>query len=245
LRGIKGHLQFYVPLSNLTQNGEFDSPMTRKLMVFDLDGTLVDSRLDLCTGVNLMREDYSLGPLTLDTVCSYVGNGVRRLVERALSDAATAPDTDEAVARMKTHYLAHMLDETSVYPGVPAALARLHEEGLCLVVASNKPEGPSRRICEALGLGGYLDLVLGGDSCPNMKPHPEPLLAAARHTGTELTGAWMVGDNYTDLGAGRRAGFQRCFCRYGFGVAGDETFDLAVDSLGDFADAILEAPEGS
>lgn len=213
--------------------------MQRKLIVFDLDGTLVDSRADLCTGVNLMRSDYGLAPLPLETVCSYVGNGVRRLVERALSDAGVGLDMDEAVGSMKTHYMAHILDETYLYPGVAAALARLHERGWCLVVVSNKPEAPSRQICAAMGMAPYLDLILGGDSCPNMKPHPEPLLAAARRTGTAPTGAWMVGDNYTDLGAARRAGFARCFCKYGFGTARDEEFDLAVDSLGEFADAVL------
>lgn len=204
-------------------------------VLFDLDGTLVDSRADLATAVNLVRADFGLAALPVTQVTGYVGNGVRMLLRRALADL---PDIDlpTAVARMGEHYLAHLLDATVAYPGVVEGLARLAAAGYVLGVVTNKPEKPARRICEALGLAPPVTVIVGGDSCPCLKPSPEPIHFALAQLGATTADAWLVGDNYTDLQAGAAAGLRTCLCRYGFGNAAGEPADLAVDSFAEWVD---------
>ena len=209
-------------------------------ILFDLDGTLVDSRADLATGANLMRADHGLAPLPVAQIVSYVGNGIRKLVERTLADRPEL-DVTAGVSAMKRHYLAHLLDETRAYPRVGACLARLAKAGILLGVVTNKPEEPARRICEALDLAQFLPVIVGGDTCPVLKPSPEPVLFALDQLGPEAKGIWFVGDNYTDLQAGAAAGMKTCFCRFGFGKTAGEMPDLAVDSLTEFTDHVLRA----
>ena len=208
--------------------------MKKKLVIFDLDGTLIDSRADLTGAVNLMRMDYGLATLDLATVTGFVGNGMRKLVERSL-DGISVP-LEDAVAKMRDYYRQHVVAQTRLYPGTVAALEAIKQAGHNLAIVTNKPEDETRQICRHFGIGALFGALLGGDSCENLKPHPEPLYLALRLTGSERDGAWMVGDNYTDLAAGRQAGMRRCYCRYGFGHLQGETFDLAVDSLGEFAE---------
>ncbi len=204
--------------------------------IFDLDGTLVDSRHDLADAVNRMRADLGLGPLPLERVVSFVGDGIRRLVERSLQDAPTSPARlEQALALLREHYAAHLLDRTVLYPGVHAGLEALAREPCHLAIVTNKPTEPARRICEGLGIGHFFALVLGGDACERMKPDPLPVQRVLALTGADGTSSWVIGDNRTDLEAGRRAGLRRCFCRYGFGHPGSEVPDLTVDSLEDFA----------
>lgn len=197
-------------------------------VLFDLDGTLVDSRADLATAVNLVRADFGLEPISVDRVVSYVGDGVRTLLARALADLPGA-DLTEAVARMRGHYLAHMLDETLPYPGVAEGLARLAAAGFVLGVVTNKVEEPARHICAALGLMPPLAAIVGGDTCPTLKPSPEPVHHALAQLGAGAEGGWFVGDNHTDLEAGAAAGLRTCFCRFGFGHADGRPADLEVD----------------
>ena len=208
--------------------------MKKKLVIFDLDGTLIDSRADLASAVNLMRADYGLAPLDLAMVTAFVGNGMKKLVERALKGVSVS--VDEAVGRMRGHYKEHLVEQTQFYPGTVAALKTIKNAGYNLAIVTNKPEDETRQICRHFGIDELFGALLGGDSCENLKPHPEPLYLALRLTGSERDGAWMVGDNYTDLAAGRQAGMRRCYCRYGFGRLQGESFDLAVDSLGEFAE---------
>jgi phosphoglycolate phosphatase len=219
--------------------------MADPAFIFDLDGTLVDSRHDLATAVNLMRRDVGLTPLPLDLVVSFVGDGLRRLVERSLRDAAPgAVDVVRATALLREHYAAHLLDETCLYPGVRAGLEALVRQPCHLAIVTNKPTEPACRICQGLGIRVFFGLILGGDACERMKPDPLPLLRVLQATGAEAGASWMVGDNVTDLEAGRRAGLRRCFCRFGFGHAGAEAADLAVDSLVEFADHVHGRPRG-
>jgi len=207
-------------------------------ILFDLDGTLVDSRADLATAVNLVRADFGLAALPVAQITCYVGNGVKKLLQRALTDA---PDTDLALAqaRMREHYLAHVLDETVPYPGVVEGLAQLAAGGFALGVVTNKPEEPARRICAALGLAPPLTTIVGGDTCPTLKPSPEPVHFALAQLGATTAGAWFVGDNYTDLQAGAAAGLRTCFCRFGFGDAAGEPADVAVDSFAALVQRLL------
>jgi phosphoglycolate phosphatase len=210
------------------------------IIIFDLDGTLIDSRRDLATGVNLTRRELGLEPLPVEVVASHVGDGMRKLVERSLADMGDGPDLDRIVARMRANYLAHLTDETTVYPGVPDALELIRAKGYAAAVVTNKPLEPSRALCDHLGLSPLLDTVIGAGEGLSLKPHPEPLIEALRRTGSERAGSWIAGDHHTDLAAGRRAGLSRCFCRYGFGRADDESWEMAVDSLTELAEALPE-----
>lgn len=218
--------------------------MARCAVILDLDGTLIDSRVDLTTAVNLARAQAYLTNLSVEEVACCVGNGVTRLAERCLTDAGMT--TAAAVAAIKRHYAEHLLDTTDLYPGTRAALTAIRDKGYRIALATNKPEAAARRICEQLRVAPWLDELIGGDSCANLKPHPEPVLLALRRLGARRQGSWVVGDNYTDLAAARRAGLQSCFCRYGFGRCRNEKYDLAVDSFEEFAEELPErapAPE--
>lgn len=206
------------------------------IIICDLDGTLIDSREDLATGVNLMRAEYSLPPLDKATITDYVGNGARKLAERALQN--TDVDIDEALEVMRNFYTAHMCDQTKLYPTVKEGLQILADKGFKLAVVSNKPQTPSTEILKFLGVAEAFDVILGGGPQYRLKPHPEMLLAAMQQTGTTAENSWMVGDNYTDLESGRRAGMKRCFAKYGFGYQLQEDYDIAVDFFVDFANKV-------
>ena len=211
--------------------------MRNSLIIFDLDGTLIDSRADLTTACNLMRADYGLPSVPVETATTYVGNGVRKFVERATKGCDV--DIDEGIAKVKIYYGQHMVDRTTLYPGVVAALESIAGLGYKLALVTNKPEAPARKICAHFGMERFFDLIVGGDSCASLKPHPEPLYLALRETGCGREGSWVIGDNHTDLAAGRNAGLPRCFCTYGFGELKDESYDLAVDSLAQFAEHLM------
>lgn len=201
---------------------------------FDLDGTLIDSRADLATAVNLARLDAGLSALPQEQIVSYVGEGLRRLVERAIPEQPEC--LDELVRVARRHYHAHLLDQTTLYPGVTEALRLLGAQGWKRGVVTNKPGEFVRPILEGLGVLGEFDVLIGGGDATALKPEPAPvLLAAARLGVSDLQASWMVGDHFTDLEVGRRCGMHRCFCRYGFGDPRGETFDLAVDSLVELA----------
>lgn len=201
--------------------------MKTSLLIFDLDGTLVDSRKDLATAVNLMRRHFNLPPLDLDTVTGYVGNGIRVLVTRALQ--GTSVSVDEALPLQVSLYREHMLDETALYPGVLEGLRRLHRLGHTLAVATNKPAAACELILNHFGIMPLFARVLGGGSTPNLKPHPEMVEVIMTATGRTADATWVIGDNYTDLECARRAGTRSIFLTYGYGEPGAETPTLRMD----------------
>ena len=209
--------------------------MSKSAIIFDLDGTLIDSRADLATAINLTRRAYGLPPLPVPLVAALVGEGLRKLVERALPEIAVASQAD-AVERTRIHYGEHLLDETQLYPGVMPALQQLEQRNWTLAVVTNKPQEFTETILQGLAIRSFFAVIIGGGTGTKLKPDPEPLWLALERAGAATGGSWIVGDHFTDMEAGRRAGLSRCFCRYGFGDLRDETFDLAVNRLTEFTD---------
>lgn len=208
--------------------------MTTALIIFDLDGTLIDSRADLCAAINRMRHDYGLPPLDLDTVSSFIGNGARKLVERSLRDTNT--DIPEALASFRNHYEAHLHDQTTLYDGVRDGLPALRAAGWTLAVSSNKPGDWCRRIVRHFGLADWIETVLGGGDTDALKPDPAPLLAIMQRHRASASRTYMVGDHETDLEAARRAGVRSVFVTYGIGHPGEESPDHTAPTFADLVD---------
>ena len=152
-----------------------------RLLVFDLDGTLIDSGADLCASVNAMLRHYGRPLLPQPVISAYIGDGAARLVSRSLGDPADSAFLDSALVYFLDYYREHKLDQTYVYPGVFASLDSLRFEpagaSRAMAVLTNKPVGPSQAICDALGLSPYFFRNYGGNSFPTKKPDPEGLHA--------------------------------------------------------------------
>jgi len=187
-------------------------PRPCRLFLFDLDGTLIDSKEDIACSLNLALARAGLPRLPAQRIVSFVGNGVRRLVERSLQAILDEEPSDPAVLRVMELYLEeygrHLLDTTCLLQGVEETLEVL--EWASLAVVTNKPEGFSRQILEALGIGRRFCVVLGGDSTPLRKPDPAPLLAAMARCGAASHETVMVGDSPVDIHAGNAAGTITC-----------------------------------
>jgi phosphoglycolate phosphatase len=197
------------------------SPVTRHsslrftLLVFDLDGTLIDSRADLSAAVNHVLYAFGLPELAPEVVAGYVGEGARVLVERALG-AAHRDRLDDGLQRFIDYYGAHLLDHTRPYPGIPELLATLVTHGATLAVLSNKPVAMSRAILDGLGLASHFIAVLGGDSLPARKPAPAGVEHLRALTATPAERVLVVGDSLIDLQTAAAAGVAFCGVTWGF-----------------------------
>lgn len=205
--------------------------MTKQLLIFDLDGTLADTRADLATGINLMRAHYGLSPISMDAIESFIGDGIRKLVERSLQGAAV--NLDEALALDKKFYAEHMLDETVLYPGVAEGLKKLAAAGHRLAVLSNKPGDPSRIILKHLGVDGLFLRIIGGGDLPRLKPAPDGIIALMQESGVLPENTWMLGDHHTDLEVAHNAGVKSGFVTYGIGHPGEFTPDQVWNGFGE------------
>jgi phosphoglycolate phosphatase len=191
---------------------------TCTLFLFDLDGTLVDSRADITHAINLTLSRMRLRPLQESDVVDFVGNGVRPLIERSLREA-TGRDPEnamvqEAIHLFKEEYGNHMLDQTQLFPNVKEGLDRL--PWARFAVESNKPESFSRRILEGLGIGARFAIILGGDSIQKRKPDPESLFKAMDFCKGSPSETAIVGDSAVDIQAGKSAGITTCGVLGGF-----------------------------
>ena len=186
------------------------------IIVFDLDGTLIDSARDLAESIGEMLEEYGAEPLPVSEVVAMVGEGAPLLVRRALARARLRPGIDEALARFLKIYDRRIMNHTIAYPGVVESLALSVRRGP-LAVLTNKPLGPSIGILEALALRGFFTRVIGGDSEYGRKPDPAGLLALqALAPGERLV---MIGDSPTDYTVAVNANCPFVFARFGFGAA--------------------------
>ena len=212
-----------------------------RLFLFDLDGTLIDSKSDIARSLNLALESAGLSTLTVNQVSAFVGEGVRVLVTRALREVTGKEPERQLVQCVASQYLreyeAHPLDSTCLLDGVTEALDRLL--GASFAVVTNKPEHLSRRILEGLGVGDRFCVIVGGDTIPQRKPDAAPLRAAMARCGASPTETVMVGDSAVDIYAGKAAGVFTCGVTGGFRSREElesAGCDLILSSLVDLAD---------
>ncbi len=205
-----------------------------RLVLLDLDGTLVDTAPDLAEAANHVLETLGRPAAEMPVIRGFIGNGVRELVRRALAiqGEPTEAEVDAAMPVFSAYYGKHLQKHSQVYPGVRETLELLGEQGRLLVCITNKAARFTEPLLENLGLRGYFDLVLSGDTLPRKKPDPLPLLHAVGHFGLDVTQGLLVGDSVNDTQAARAAGMPVVCVSYGY------RGDIPVESLA--ADAVID-----
>jgi len=214
--------------------------LSRDLVIFDLDGTLIDSKRDLADSVNATRAWAGLDPLTDEIVSSYVGNGAGVLIRRAFP-GASEEELSRFLAYFLDYYREHMLDATTLYPGVREGLDRLHKAEVAMAVLTNKPVRFSIRLLERLELDKHFFRIYGGNSFEEKKPHPMGINLLMAESGAERDRTVMVGDSAVDVRTARNAGVQACGVNWGFQP---ETFaeappDYVIDNMGELVSRVL------
>jgi phosphoglycolate phosphatase len=225
-----------------------------KLLVFDLDGTLIDSAQDLCNSVNEALVHVGLKKLRNPVIAAYVGNGAPMLMRRALATSKNieADQVDEtlhatAYGFFLDYYRAHKLDFTYAYVGVIEALQalrNLHDQpgspARAMAVLTNKPVRPARGICEGLGMASFFLHIYGGDSFPKKKPDPLGLLTLMKETGARPEETVMIGDSRVDVETAHNAGVWSLGCTFGFGPQNlmELPPDVIVDNASDWTAAL-------
>lgn len=230
-----------------------------KLLVFDLDGTLIDSAQDLCNSVNATLEKFGRPALSDEIIATYIGNGALMLVRRAFArDDGKKPSEEflaEAYKYFLDYYREHKLDYTYAYDGVLEALDALHKvhdqidspgrdaPQRLMAVLTNKPVRPARAICEALGLAPYFLNIYGGNSFASKKPDPEGLLTLMKEAGAKPEETVMIGDSQVDVLTARNAGAWSIGCTFGLAPGSLEVIppDVLVDSPADWTAALSPA----
>ncbi|HEY1161004.1 MAG TPA: HAD-IA family hydrolase [Terracidiphilus sp.] len=218
-----------------------------KLLVFDLDGTLIDSAQDLCNSVNATLLHFGHPALEDAEIAGFIGDGALMLVRRAFAEAYGSPVDEEflstAYAYFLDYYRAHKLDFTYAYDGVLEALRALkdlHDLPRTMAVLTNKPVRPARDICTALGLAPYFLQIYGGNSFSSKKPDPEGLLAVMAEAGAAPQETVLIGDSQVDVLTARNGGAWAIGCTFGLAP---ETLtanqpDVLVDSPADWTAAL-------
>lgn len=205
----------------------------RSVLIFDLDGTLVDSKKDLTASVNHIRQQFDLPFLTEEEIARFIGNGALMLIRRALGPKATESNVQSGLQMFLAYYRAHMLDYTALYPGVRDTLDRLAD---CkLAVLTNKPVHFSCAMLDGLGIYKHFSAVYGGNSFDHKKPDPVGVFQILSDTRGNRERTWMIGDSAVDVLTGRNAGIKTCGVTYGYAT---ETFtdvppDFLIDNFSD------------
>jgi len=211
------------------------------LVIFDLDGTLIDSKTDLANSVNATRAHLGLNPIEDDIVYSYVGNGAPVLIRKALGPEFSDEDVQESLQYFLAYYRDHMLEHTVLYSGMRETLDQLRGESIAMGVLTNKPVRFSQAIVDGLGLGSHFRRVYGGNSFDYKKPHPVGIEALMAECGTTRDRTLMVGDSAVDVQTARNAQITACGVTWGFQP---ETFaehppDFLIERPDELAERIL------
>jgi phosphoglycolate phosphatase len=217
----------------------------RPVLLFDLDGTLADTAADLCETMNVILTRHGRERVPEARVRHLVGGGARLLMERGFKEtgaAATETELNDTFNEFIDYYGQHIADHTKIFPGVLDALNRLTEMGVGLAVCTNKVERLSRQLLATLSIDHYFPVVIGGDTLPVKKPHPEHLFEAVRQLGSAPEQAIMVGDSETDVAAAKNARMP-CICvTFGYTREPVETLgaDLLIDHFNEFPLALAK-----
>jgi phosphoglycolate phosphatase len=216
------------------------------LLIFDLDGTLIDSKLDLAHSVNAARTMMGMPPLDHELISTYVGDGAPVLIRRALGPHASEEQVASALQFFLDYYSEHKLDYTHLYGGTAEALEELHKAGVQMAVLTNKPVRISRAILDGLGVSGYFRQVYGGNSFKQKKPDPVGVHSLLKEFGVEKSGAMMVGDSAVDVQTARNAGIAACGVTYGFQPEGFRVSppDILIDRPGELVEWVLATRAG-
>ncbi len=185
-----------------------------KLAIFDLDGTLVDSIDDLVLSANETRKLYNLPPLSKEKVSSFVGDGLNLFVERLFQDSEV--ELNEAILKFKERYFLHLTDNTRFYRGIIECITTLKDKGYIVGILSNKTEKLSKLVVKQLGAESLFEFVYGGDSFPEKKPSPYPILEIMKKFKGEKSISYMIGDSCNDIISGNKAGVKTIAVTYGF-----------------------------
>jgi len=205
------------------------------VLLFDLDGTLVDSAADITSAANHAMVQIGREPLSEAIVRSYIGNGLAKLIERCLGDDQR--DHDRAVQAFRAYYRDHLTDQTRLYPGWLERLERWHRDRRMGVV-SNKPSDFTRKLIDELGVARFFAALAGGDAYLEKKPSPVPILEVLRALDGSPARAIMIGDGDTDMRAGRAAGVPTCGVLWGYtseAVLREAGADFVVRTLDELA----------
>ncbi len=187
--------------------------MSIKLIIFDLDGTLIDSSVDITNALNYALEPYSVRKLSPDDSIKLIGEGINRLIEKIVGDRGEIV-TRAATRRFLEHYTQHILDYTTVYPGVKETLNKLDKYKKAVI--SNKKENLSKIVLEGFGLAQHFDIIIGSDTTPERKPSPIPIMKVLSELGVSASEAVIVGDSNYDVDAGKAAGVMTIAVTYGY-----------------------------
>jgi len=204
-----------------------------KLIIYDLDGTLIDSREDIARAVNWTLREFGFGKLTTEQISRFVGNGVKNLMQQALKEAGgpALPSLERSIKLFRKRYGEHLLDRTQLYPSVKKVLEHFKDRKQAVI--TNKPEDFSIKILRGLGIDSYFFRVLGGDRGFPKKPAPEPVLEILRTGGVSADESVLVGDSATDVATGRNAGVRTFAVTYGFGARAEiqkaEPYSILTD----------------
>jgi len=188
--------------------------MSLKLVIFDLDGTLIDSSIDIANAINYAVEPYGVLPLTVQEVISLVGEGISSLMGKLIVKEGIEAGTDSLVQQFLNYYSSHLTDNTTVYPGVREMLAQL--VAYRKAVISNKRESLSVKILEQLELSEYMDIIVGSETVKERKPSPLPVCYVLSMLGISRDAAIIVGDSNYDIEAGKAAGIKTVAVTYGY-----------------------------
>jgi len=212
--------------------------MSIKVIVFDLDGTLFDTRADIVNAVNRARASFELGPLDFDRVVAMVGNGVKVLAERVFRDSPVVPETAHSTIM---EFYTPDGSTAPLYPGVAETLPRLNAR---LAIVSNKPTELVHGLLRQNGLDGRFDYVAGGDTFPNLKPDPAALHFLMEHFQVSASEILVVGDHSPDIEMAHAAGAFSVYCNYGFFGKDQVGADFTVEAFPELLDVIGRIDEG-